>query len=221
LNTGSHTLTIAPTNAADFNGGTIANMEALGVQLSSLGYTGSQDFSVRASFTFPSAASADYNQFGVYVGNSGTVLTRDGFVFVSSVNGQNAYGTNDNPIVGPNDSGTVFSAQTFNAGDSIIASITRIGGTFAETVTDTTPGHTFTAIVTPTNPPGGFLNAFSDLNVGIYATETSGNLFSLPVTSFTATVLPEPSTIVLLCVATAGLFVAGVRRHRSSLRGLP
>jgi hypothetical protein len=216
LNTGAHTLTIAPTNAADFNGATnLANMEALGVQLSSLGYTGSQDFSVSASFTFPAAANADYNQFGVYVANSGTVVTRDGFVFVDSVNGQNAYSTNDNPGAGPNDTGTTFSAQTFHAGDSITASMTRIGGTFTETVTDTTPGHTFTVNVTPANPPGAFLNSFSNLNVGIYATETNGNLFSLPVTSFSATVVPEPSSMILSGLGLFGLAIAARRRRKA------
>ncbi len=158
----------------------------------------------------------NFNQFGVYVGSSNVNMTRDGFVNVSPTPGQAAYGTNDAGT--PADTGTVFSAQTFHSGDSITATITRAAGVFTETVADITPGNTFSANVTPTSP--SFLNAFSDLNVGVYATNgTESNPFSLTVTSFTATVVPEPSSIVLLCVAAVGLLVAGVRRRRGPVMG--
>jgi hypothetical protein len=214
LNTVTHTLTVSPNPAADFNGGPINTMEALGVNLSSLGFNGSQDFSVSASFSYPSAAGQDFNQFGVYVGASGTVLTRDGFVNVNILGGQKSYSANDN---GSGDFSTTFASRTFVSGDQIVTTISRTGGVFTETVADTTQG--FSDVVTPASLPGAYLNAFSNLNGGIYATETSGALFSLPVTSFTATVVPEPSSIVLVCVAAAGLLLAGRRRFCNRLSG--
>ncbi len=216
LNPGN--LTISVNQGADLNNGTnLGQLEALGVQLSSLGYTGSQDFSVSATFTFPSSGvSNDYNQFGVYVGTviatppSSSYLTRDGFVNVGALSGQNAYGTNDPGTAA--DTGATFSARTFFGGDSITATISRVAGVFTETVADTTPSHAFSANVTPSDP-GAFLNSFSNLNVGVYATNgTSGPAFSVPVTSFTATVVPEPSSIVLAGFAVASFLLVGYRR---------
>jgi hypothetical protein len=155
----------------------------------------------------PSGTSA-YNQIGVYVGNSSTALTRDGFLNFGGA--PEAFDTNN---VGGNDSG-LATGGTFFAGDSATATISRVGGNYTETVTDTTSGHTFSANVTPTFSPNTFLSG--DLNVGLYAIEAEGSSYSVPFSSFTADVaVPEPGSITaLLGLGLCGLLVVSRRRRR-------
>jgi hypothetical protein len=206
---GSGTLAVTgPSAGADFNGqANIGTMQAPGIQLSSLGFTGTQDFSVSATFSVPSGAFSDYGQIGVYVGSTSSNLTRDGFVNVGALGGAQFYGTNNTG----GDSGTAFSAQpTLTDSDILTATISRTGGVFNETVKE----GALTFNVTPTDPT--FLNSFSDLTVGIYSTNTPGETaFASTFDSFTATVdVPEPGTWALMLGGVAFLFAVQRMRLR-------
>jgi arabinan endo-1,5-alpha-L-arabinosidase len=95
LNTSAPSLTInADDNGSDFNGQIAINqLQAPGIDLASLGFTGSQDFSITASFILPntSAFAHDSNRFGIYVGSASNNLTRAGFI--------NFYGTTYAPYL--------------------------------------------------------------------------------------------------------------------------
>lgn len=125
LDTAAGTLSLT-TNTADINGQVnMAQLEALGIPLSSLGFTGNQDFRIRAHFVNMPALGG-FDQIGAYVGTSSTSLTR------SAVIGGNraALGVNTN---GTNDSDGFFGAVNSGglAERDLTVIIERIGGTWA------------------------------------------------------------------------------------------
>ena len=193
------------TTGQNFNGqANVGQIEAPGILLSGLGFTGSQDFSVSATFVkLQNGALFEYAQFGVYVGTSTTQMTRDGFLFSSILGGKAYFGVNTN---GTADSNITGSGQPAFDGRTLIATISRTGGVFAETVNGVN--------VTPSLDPGLFLDGASDLTVGVYSVNTDGTKpFTASLDGFTATVAPEPGSATLL-LGSLGMLAA--RRRRSA-----
>jgi hypothetical protein len=191
LNTGgTGTLSITGSSVGtDFNGQTnVGLLEAPGIDLASLGYTGTQDFSLTATFlNVPAAAFQDYSQFGLYVGTASNNLTRDGFVYASGAGGANFF-TNINT---GGDASNIAGEPAFVAGDNLTVTISRTGGVFTETVGGNT-------IAIPGDPQANF--GLADLTVGVFsANTTAGDSFTSTLDSFTATVVtPEPSTWAMM-----------------------
>jgi hypothetical protein len=204
LNTGAGTLSIAGSSSgADFNGQSNVDLiEAPGINLSSLGFTGSQDFSLTATFSnVPAAAFNNYSQIGVYVGTASNNLTRDGFVYAGGAGGAN-YFTNVN--TGGDASNVV--AESFSAGDDLTVSISRTAGVFTETIN----GH---SLAIPSNPELLFTGD-TDLTVGVFSGNTvTGDSFTSTLDSFTVTVAPEPATWAMLLGGLAML--AALQRLRA------
>lgn len=129
LDTTFGTLAITSNDPFIVGGGTdingqlnMADLQAIGIPLSSQGFTGNEDFRIRAHFTcLP--FSDGYDQIGVYAGTSTTAMTR-----AASLGGGNlALGVNTDGI---NDSNPFFGAAgTAGAADSdVTVVIERIGG---------------------------------------------------------------------------------------------
>ncbi len=179
LDTAAGTLAITSTNA-DVNGQfNMAVAEMLGIQLSSLGFTGAQDFKIRAKYVnLPATTNAD--QLGVFAGASSTALIRGGRIDV-----KNTYGTNTN---GNNDSNSTFAgaADHLAATRSATVELTRTGGVWAISINGLT--------VTPSAQPA-FLDSLADLTVGVLHSDVmSGGVHKTAyLDSFTAVVLTNPS----------------------------
>jgi hypothetical protein len=161
LNTGgSGTLTIM-TTTNDINGQIALGVgEYMGIKLSSLGFTGSEDFSVSAAF-LDSVFSENYDQFGIIIGAASDVNVRMGPLFAG---GPVIYSTNNIGIdVLAYFDGTFAPLQ----GDDITLNVTRQGGVYSFGITNlTTPA--LSGQFSMAWPPN-FLNIASDLIVGVYA----------------------------------------------------
>ncbi|MDB6080065.1 MAG: hypothetical protein JWO82_3812, partial [Akkermansiaceae bacterium] len=174
--TGLGTLAIKSGTADVNNQIGMAQFEALGIPLSSVGVTPTGDFKARAKFVNMPAAPGN-DQSGVFVGASVTALTRFG-----RINGTEAYGTNTNGNI---DTDSVrFPGQQMNAAHSMTLEVSRIGGVWEMKVND--------VVVTPSAQPS-FLDAQSaNLLMGVYSLDLSGShnttyIDSLVVTRFGAT----------------------------------
>lgn len=122
LDTTAGTLAMT-TSSSDINGQlNMAQLEALGIPLSSLGFTGNQDFRIRAHFVNLPAL-AGYDQIGAYVGTSTTSMTRAGAIGAT----YQALGVNTNAV---NDSNATFGAAggAGATGRDLTVIIERIGG---------------------------------------------------------------------------------------------
>lgn len=107
LNVGSLDVTSVPN--ADFNGATnLTTTSTPGIKLSSLGFTGTEDFSVSATGNLPVLSSGGYQQVGVYVGTASDKFVRAGIIHIG---GANAFAVNNN---GGADSGTWSERSPFN-----------------------------------------------------------------------------------------------------------
>jgi hypothetical protein len=164
--TGTGTFTFR-TETTDFNGQSfMSNMAALGIRLSSLGFSGSQDFKVRVKFiNTPAMGGAD--QLGIFAGASSTQLVRGGRIGTNAALGVNTNGNNDSDGVFPGDQASLA------AGKPMTVELSRTGGVWALSVhgVDITPG------VQPI-----FLNGLTDLTVGFYGSDLfTGNAHKFPV----------------------------------------
>ncbi|MBN8457898.1 MAG: laminin G domain-containing protein [Verrucomicrobia bacterium] len=178
LDTAAGTLAITSTNN-DVNGQfNMAVAEMLGINLSSLGFTGSQDFKLRAKFVnLPATSNAD--QLGIFAGASSTSLIRGGRIDV-----KNTFGTNTN---GNNDSNSVFAgaADHLAATRSATVEMSRVAGVWSLSINGMT--------VTPGAQPA-FLDALPDLTVGVLNADLFSNTRKTAyLDSFTAVVLTNPS----------------------------
>ncbi len=125
LNTSQGVLQITSTNS-DLNGQlNMASGEYLGTRLADLGFTGSQNFSVSATF-LNVQYSQDYDQFGLYVGNASDQNFRAGFVFASLAGGRSMFSTPNSGV----DFNTVFGSNAPALGDDIVLTLSRTGGTY-------------------------------------------------------------------------------------------
>ncbi len=141
-------------SASDINGQTnMAELEAIGIPLSDLGFTGTEDFQIRAHFVDMPAMSG-YDQIGAYVGTSTQSMTRSATIEA----GYQSLGVNTN---GTADSDAIFgAANTATAvGTDMTVIIQRIGGVWSAT----TNGNNATPGVQPT-----FLDGNAALQAGVF-----------------------------------------------------
>ncbi|MCW1914416.1 hypothetical protein OJ996_12580 [Luteolibacter sp. GHJ8] len=159
LNTTAGTLSLT-SSTSDINGQVnMAELEALGIPLSSLGFTGTQDFRIRAHFiNMPPATGFD--QIGAYVGTSSTAVTRAALIGGN----RSSLGVNTN---GANDANAAFGAAgTAGAeGRDLTVEIERIGGVWAMYCNDST--------CTPGAQPT-FLDGLSTLQAGVFVLDGGG-----------------------------------------------
>ncbi|ATC64419.1 hypothetical protein CMV30_10880 [Nibricoccus aquaticus] len=174
LNTGSGKLDLRTTRA-DLNGRTgLAANSSPGVALNTLGFSGSEDFSVTAVIR-PLPALGDIDQAGVYVGNHSDSVTRAGtIVWGTTAERYSSHGQNGV------DNGGRFFGFGFNGADGMTVTITRQAGVWRYFVDGV-----------EWNPTSGttFLNGRSDLVVGVFGmTPLNSNVKTLEIDSFSAVV---------------------------------
>jgi autotransporter-associated beta strand protein len=175
LDTTAGTLAMT-SSSSDINGQVnMAGLEALGIPLSSLGFTGNEDFRVRAHFINLPALDG-YDQIGAYVGTSSTAMTRAATIFGS----YQALGVNTN---GTNDSNAFFGANGTAGATArdLTVEIERIGGVWTMVCND--------SICTPGAQPA-FLDGVATLQAGVFVlnqtTAKTATLESFTVVSFGA-----------------------------------
>jgi fibronectin-binding autotransporter adhesin len=170
LDTAAGTLSIT-TSSSDINGQVnMAQLEALGIPLSSLGFTASQDFRIRAHFVNLPVL-AGFDQIGAWVGTSSTAVTR-----ASTIGGNYAaLGVNTN---GTNDSNAFFgAANTAGAAASdLTVVIQRVGGTWSMSCN----GNPCTATAQP-----AFLDGLATLQAGVFVLDQNAHK-TATLESFTA-----------------------------------
>lgn len=193
LNTGSGLLSLTSTNS-DLNGqSNLGTGEYIGVQLSTLGFTGSEDFTVATVISGFTGNVQVNQQFGLVVGASSAFATRMGLI-----------GTSKQQIA----------VNTFQGSDNSAV----LGGSPAApwTMTVSRTGGVFDMVVNGTSVlpliDAGFLNSYSDLFAGIYAASPGGELFTVSVDSFQVSVVPEPGMMPI--GAGISLAAAAVWRRR-------
>ena len=173
LDTAAGTLSLT-TSTSDINGQVnMAELEAIGIPLSSLGFTGNQDFRIRAHFVNLPALGG-FDQIGAYVGTSSTSMTR-----ASVISGN--YGS-----LGVNTNGAADSDAFFGAAGTagavnkdLTVIIERIGGVWAMYCND--------SACAPGAQPA-FLNGNASLQGGVFVLDGgSGGVHKTAVLeSFTA-----------------------------------
>ena len=155
------------TETTDFNGQQfMSNMAALGINLSSLGFTGGQDFKVRVKFVnTPVMGGAD--QLGIFAGASSTQLLRGGRIGANGSLGVNTNGNNDSDAVFPGNQ------DSLAGGRPMTVELSREGGIWAMSVHGVD--------ITPSVQPA-FLNGLADLTVGFFGSDwNTGNAHKFPV----------------------------------------
>lgn len=183
LNLDTTTGTVAITSGtADINGQVGMDvLEAFGIPLSTLGFTGTEDLRVRAHYVnLPAMTSFD--QIGIYVGEATTALTRAATIPPYRALGVNTNGTGDsNAFFGGNDTAG-------GEGMPLEVIIERIGGVWAMSCNGT--------VCTPGAQPD-FLNGRAGLQAGVFVlngtTTITATLDSFTAVSFGAGAGPVDS----------------------------
>ncbi|EDY81360.1 glycosyl hydrolase, family 43 [Verrucomicrobiia bacterium DG1235] len=140
---------------SDFNGQAgMATLSAVGVNLSELGFNGSQDFSVSAEFG-PLEGLESVDQLGVFVGSSATTLTRAGIIQSAIPEGLGVH-TQLGSDVGP-----TFDGSVYDLADGLSVTIAREAGEWSYLVDAVS--------VSPQSPNAEFLDGVSDLTAGVFA----------------------------------------------------
>lgn len=176
----------------DFNGGAgLDTLEAVGISLSSLGFTGGQDFSVTAVFD-PVPPTNSFDQAGVFIGSAATAMTRAGYITFA---GQEYFSGH---TTGTADNNGRFFGFGFNGSAGMTVTISRVAGDWQYIINGLAwqPNTAGDGSGTPIDPTGANnspnLNALSDLTVGVFAINV-GNATSetLTLDSFSV-VVPVP-----------------------------
>jgi hypothetical protein len=174
----------------DTNGGAgLETAEMIGLNLSSLGFTGSQNFIVAATFD-PLPSTTSFDQGGVFVGQSGAALTQAGYITFSA---QEYFSIH----VNPNHNNGRFFGFGFNGADGMNVAITRINGDWRYFIDGlewqpNTDGGGNGAPIDPTGASGSpNLNALTDLTAGLFAINVA-NGTSEVVTADSFTVIVDP-----------------------------
>jgi hypothetical protein len=187
LNTGAGTLDIT-TTSSDYNGGNgLGVNESLGVQLSSLGFTGSQDLNVTALFPQPFPATASFDQFGVVVGRDSLAHTRAGSITFA---GKERYSENvsTNGAGVPLNGGGQYFGFGFDSSIPMTVLISRTSGVWHYYI-DTVQWDVLTQ---PTA-----LNSSPDLFAGVFAEDVVNGVHkTVSVDSFKARVFKAPTVSV-------------------------
>jgi arabinan endo-1,5-alpha-L-arabinosidase len=189
------------TTQSDFNGQAgMGILSAPGVNLSTLGYTGTQDFTATAIFK-PIAGVEFIDQLGLYVGQDSANLTRAGLITFGGPEYFSGHTT-----AGADNNGRFFGFG-LNVADGISITISRTAGNWQyfidglEWQPNTAGDGTGTAV----DPNGAFgspnLDALTDLTVGaVVFTPLNANAKTWELDSFSVTVVPEPSSMALIGV---------------------
>jgi hypothetical protein len=162
----------------DFNGQLAVNSaEAIGFNLSSIGFNGSQDLVITGLLT-NSVVGQNYDQAGIFVGGSSTNFARDGIIFNSDFTADpGAFGVgNQNGF----DIGIATAAAPVG---EMVATISRVGGVWGMSVNNLS--------VTP-NASLAYLNTLADMTAGVYALNTSGTATSTTVNEISASIFTGP-----------------------------
>lgn len=184
------------TTQADINGQrNMADLEAVGIDLASLGFTGKEDFYVSARFVgIPDNSVMDVpDQLGIFVGSTTTAVIRAGFINFDRyapdgvVRSNQAFAVQTN---GEQDGESRWLGQTGSAdvGETMTVEISRRGGTWSVLVNgeDAVPNTERDGSGTRTPPT--FLNGKSDLVVGVFGLDVNGTHKKLQVDQFVAKV---------------------------------
>jgi hypothetical protein len=190
---------------ADLNGQrNLDTTEAIGINLSSLGFDGTQDFIVTAYYSkipnnFPSDSNS-FDQFGIFVGEDSAYLTRGGGTNYETFGALHWEEFGDNIFNGGKVDDAFFGPQPDQS--TMTVEISRIGGVWRTLVN----GDDRTPLVQP-----AFLDA-TDFTVGPWLYSTDSSQFMVDLDQFDVIVLPEPASVTLLLSTLCGLLVAR-RRH--------
>jgi len=197
-------LRMTSTNS-DLNGQRDLNVnEAIGINLSSLGFDGTQDFIVTAYYSkiptnFP-VDSNSFDQFGIFVGEDSAYLTRGGGTNYETFGATAFEEFADNINNGVKVDDLFFGPAP--ALGTMTVEISRIGGVWRTLVN----GDDRTPINQPT-----FLDA-TDFTVGPWLYSTDSSQFTVDLDQFDVVVIPEPATATLLLSSLCGLLA--IRRSR-------
>jgi hypothetical protein len=148
----------------------MAQLEAIGIPLSSLGFTATQDFRIRAHFVNLPVL-AGFDQIGAWVGTSSTTMTRASAIGA----GYAALGVNTNAAT---DSNAFFGAANTagTAARDLTVVIQRIGGTWSMTCN----GNACMATAQP-----AFLDGLTTLQAGVFVLDQNAHK-TATLESFTA-----------------------------------
>jgi len=173
--------------SCDFNGQlAMDSAEAAGFNLSAIGFTGTQDFTVTGSFTnLPIGTYVNYDQVGIFAGTTTTNFVRGGLIFNSDFANLSSYG------VGNQNGGDIGIATAAAPPANMVVTIARSGGVWSLSVNgrNVTPNASLT-----------YLNTTNDMTVGVFALDTSGTHNTTSITTFSASLFTGPK----LNVAKAG-----------------
>jgi PEP-CTERM motif len=203
IDTAAGVLHMTSTNA-DINGQrNLSTIEFFGVNLSSLGYTGTQNFSIHGEFINIPSGQDSFDQFGIFAARDNQTLTRAAVVNYSFFGGGNE-GIGENLTNGNDADGNYFGQ---NPGTSVTFDISRTGGIWKTVVN----GIDKTPLAQPglLSPPNA-----NDLTVGVWTYSTDDSQFVVDLDKFSATVAPEPASLGLAAIAALGLLVG--RRLRKT-----
>lgn len=161
----------------DFNGQLLLDeADAIGFNLSAIGFNGTQDLSITGRFTNYNA-SVDYDQTGIFAGSSATASVRGGLIFNDMFANLSSYG------VGNQNGGDIGIATGPAPTGEMVANIARGAGVWSVNVN----GNGVTPFASL-----AYLNATNDLTVGIFALDTSGTHNTSIVNGFTARLYTGP-----------------------------
>ncbi|HLX70397.1 MAG TPA: hypothetical protein VKV04_12285 [Verrucomicrobiae bacterium] len=176
------------TTSSDYNGGNGMDVnENLGVALSSLGFTGTQDLNVTAFFPQPFPATASFDQFGVYVGQDTNYLTRDGSITFAN---KERFSENVAPVGGvPQNGGGQYFGFAFDSTIPMTAFITRTAGVWHYYI----DGVNWDVLTQP-DPT---LDSTTNLTAGVFAEDVANGVHkTFLLQSFEARVFDKPNVKV-------------------------
>jgi hypothetical protein len=162
----------------DYNGQLLLNQaDAIGINLSTIGFNGSQDFTVTGSLT-NLAAYVNYDQAGIFAGMTATNFVRAGLIYNSDFTANpGSYG------VGNLNGGDIGITTAPPPPADMVVTIARAAGIWSANVNGVN--------VTP-NASLTFLNGLTDMTVGVFTLDTSGTHNTLNFNRFSTSLFAGP-----------------------------
>jgi hypothetical protein len=177
------------TTSSDYNTANAMDVnENLGVALSTLGFTGTQDLNVTAFFPQPFPATAMFDQFGVYVGQDTNYLTRDGSItFANKERFSENVAPDTNGV--PRNGGGQYFGFAFNSTIPMTAFISRTAGVWHYYI----DGINWDVLT----QPNSILDSTTNLTAGVYAEDVANGVHkTFLLQSFEARVFDPPNVKV-------------------------